>query len=96
MATVNFVLDVVLIVAAVWMVLTVRELGGIIGKGLNLITLGTVILGIAHLLTTVLHPLAVGWGWDQPAENLLHRVVVLLGFVVLIFGFRQIEAINKK
>jgi hypothetical protein len=92
---INPILDVVLILAAVWMVITVRGLGGIIGRGLNLITIGTVILGIAHLLTTLLHPLAVGWGWDQAAENLLHRVVVLLGFVVLIFGFRQIGTIKK-
>ncbi len=95
MTIINPILDVVLILAAVWMVITVRGLGGIIGRGLNLITIGTVILGIAHLLTTLLHPLAVGWGWDQPTENLLHRVVVLLGFIVLILGFRQIETIKK-
>ncbi len=92
MTIINPILDVVLILAAVWMVITVRGLGGIIGRGLSLITIGTVILGIAHLLQTLLHPIIT---WDAPTEAFAHRVIVLAGFVVLILGFRQIETIKK-
>jgi len=93
--TVNGLLDVILIAAAIWMVITVRGLGGIIGAGLNLITIGAVILGFAHLISTVIKSI---WGPDVlPAttEALIHRLIVLVGFIVLVWGFRRIEAIKK-
>lgn len=91
MSTINFILDIVLVLAALWMVITVRGLGGVIGKGLNLITIGAVILGAAHLISTLDKPLIT----DGPTESLVHRVIVLIGFVVLALGFRQIETIKK-
>jgi hypothetical protein len=93
-STLNVILDVVLIVAAVWMVITVRGLGGVIGRGLNLITIGALILGVAHLLATgLLSPGLVTW--DSATHGFVHRVVVLVGFLVLVFGFRQIGTIKK-
>jgi hypothetical protein len=89
---VNFTLDVILIIAAIWMVLTVRGLGGIIGRGLNLITIGAVILGIAHLLSTLTRALL---SIDAASDAVIHRIIVLIGFVVLVAGFRQINAINR-
>ena len=89
--TVNLILDIVLILAAVWMVITVRGLGGIIGKGLNVITVGAVILGAAHLIST----LDKNFITDAPTESFVHRIIVLIGFVVLALGFRQIETIKK-
>jgi hypothetical protein len=104
----NTVLDVVLILAAIWMVITVRGLGGIIGKGLNLITVGAVVLGVAHLISTVLQtlffntPVTDSMGMPIPAmsmntsmEGLIHRVFVLIGFMFLIIGFRQIGTIKQ-
>jgi hypothetical protein len=93
MATVNTVFDVILILAAIWMVIVVRGLGGIIGRGLNWITIGALVLGIAHLLDTLLR--AVPLGWDGPTYSFVHRIVVLAGFVVLIVGFQQIQTIKK-
>jgi hypothetical protein len=91
MSTINFILDIVLVLAALWMVVTVRGLGGVIGKGLNLITIGAVILGAAHLISTLDKPLIT----DGPTESFVHRVIVLIGFIVLALGFRQIETIKK-
>ncbi len=43
--TLNIILDVVLIVASLWMVMTVRGVGGAVGRTLTFIVIGTVILG---------------------------------------------------
>jgi hypothetical protein len=93
LSTINTGLDFVLIAAAVWMVIVVRGLGGVIGKGLNWITVGTVVLGIAHLLDTLMRQF--GLGWDAPTFSFAHRIIVLVGFVVLIVGFQQIQSIKK-
>ena len=93
--TINPVLDVILVLAAIWMVITVRGLGGIVGRSLNLITLGAVILGVAHLLSTVLK-VAVPAIVQPPAlESMIHRLIVLAGFVVLVFGFRRIRELTR-
>ena len=94
MQTVNTVLDFVLIAAAIWMVVVVRGLGGIIGRGLNWITVGALVLGIAHLLDTAMRQV-IGAGWDAATFSFAHRIVVLAGFVVLIVGFQQIRDIKK-
>jgi hypothetical protein len=84
----NIVLDIVLIVASLWMVMTVRGIGGIVGKTLTFIVIGAVILGVAHLLATLT---ADPFGrWNQT----VHRVVVLVGFVFLVYGLRQLKTIK--
>ena len=106
--TLNTILDVILILAAVWMVITVRGLGGIIGKGLNWITIGALILGIAHLISTLLQntffntPTVDSMGnvmdtmsMNTSMEGFIHRILVLIGFVFLTIGFRQIGTIKK-
>lgn len=89
---VNLIFDIILIAASAWTVATVRGMGGIIGKGLNLITIGIVILGIAHLLSTTMKYLNL---IDPAVEPLVHRIIVLIGFIVLVLGFRQIGTINR-
>jgi hypothetical protein len=89
----NLVLDFVLVAAAVWMVMVVRGIGGIVGRSLNLIVAGAIVLGIAHLIATFAGPsrLAI---FDGPTNDFVHRLIVLVGFVLLVFGFRQIRAIK--
>jgi hypothetical protein len=93
MSAFNLVLDFVLIAAAVWMIVTVRGLGGVIGKGLNLITIGALILGMAHLISTGLRAFITFP--DLTVESFIHRLIVLVGFIVLVVGFRQIETIKR-
>ena len=93
MATVNTIFDFVLILLAIWMVIVVRGLGGVIGRGLNWITVGALVLGIAHLLDTFLRTLPLGW--DGTTYSFAHRIVVFAGFVLLIVGFQQIQTIKK-
>ncbi len=84
----NIVLDIILIVASIWMVVTVRGIGGVMGKTLTYIVVGTVILGIAHLVATLTGTLFGAW------NGTIHRAFVLVGFVVLVFGFRQLQAMK--
>jgi hypothetical protein len=32
---------------------------------------------------------------EGPVNNLIHRIIVLVGFIVLVFGFRQLQEIKK-
>lgn len=92
--TVNLVLDFVLVVAAVWMVIVVRGIGGIVGRALNLIVLGAIVLGVAHLVATFAGPGQLNI-FDGATNNFVHRMIVLLGFVLLVFGFQQIRAMKE-
>ena len=90
--TMNYVLDVILILASIWMLVSVRGIGGIMGRTLNLIIIGAVILGIAHVITDVV-PLMVKI--DATFNNFIHRLIVLLGFVLLALGFRQAQVLTR-
>jgi hypothetical protein len=91
MSNVNFVLDFVLVAAAIWMVLAVRGLGGVVGKTLNLITIGAIVLGLAHLLATLQHRM---FPIEASLESFIHRMIVLVGFVLLVFGFQQVRQLR--
>lgn len=90
-ATVNLILDIVLVIASLWMLISVRGLGGIVGKTLYLITIGAIILGFAHLIATAASSLL---GWDAAFNNFVHRLIVLLGFILVALGFRQVRELT--
>ena len=85
-STINVILDIILVIASIWMLMTIRGIGGIMGRTLSFI----VILGIAHLLATLMGPLVN----DGALNNVIHRVIVLIGFVFLALGFRQLSAMK--
>ena len=89
---VNLVLDFVLVAASIWMILAARGVGGIFGKTMNLIVIGAIILGVAHLLATVGTSVL---GIQGDVNNFIHRLIVLAGFVFLVFGFRQLGEIKR-
>ncbi|MFN8372778.1 MAG: hypothetical protein U0694_07860 [Anaerolineae bacterium] len=90
--TMNLIMDFVLVAASIWMVVEARGIGGIVGTSINRIVLGAIVLGFAHLIatagTSVLH-------LDGPLNNFIHRLIVLLGFVLLVAGFRKIAEIKR-
>jgi len=86
-STMNVILDIILILASLWMVWEVRGIGGIMGRTLTFIVIGAVILGFAHLQAT----LTAG---VFEYNTTIHRAVVLLGFIFLVVGFRQLRAVK--
>ena len=86
------VLDYVLVAASLWAVYSVRGLGGLIGQAFTLIMWGMIFLGVAHLSQT----LTVAFlDWDALLVSLVHRGIVLAGFVFLIAGFAKLPRIRQ-
>jgi hypothetical protein len=98
MGTANIVLDIVLIAASIWMLFAARGIGGLVGQSLNLIIAGAIVLGFAHLIATWL-PKLVTLGPDPASatalNNLIHRLIVLGGFVLVTLGFQQVRQLTK-
>jgi hypothetical protein len=88
----NFILDLSLVGASIWMVYIVRGTGGIVGRTLTIITVGAVVLGLAHITET-----SIAYLWPElPFETgeFIHRAMVFTGFVMLVLGFRQIRELR--
>lgn len=91
MDTFKILLDLVLIGIGIWMVVTARGLGGVVGKTMKLITTGAIVTGSAHLFATLEGKyFAIGDGWDA----VIHRGIVLAGFLLIAAGFRQIQELK--
>jgi hypothetical protein len=91
-STLNVIMDFVLVAASIWMVFEARGIGGIVGTSMNRIVIGAIILGFAHLLATFgSSVLAI----PNAENNFIHRLIVLLGFVLLVAGFRKISEIKR-
>lgn len=92
--TTAITLDIILIVAALWMLQVVRKasLGGTMGRTLFLVTGGTLLLGFAHSLETILFEF---FGLGVGANEVIHRIIVLAGFVLLTYGMRPIAKLNE-
>jgi hypothetical protein len=86
----NTALDIILVLASFWMIFSIRGVGGIVGRTLTLIVIGAVILGMAHLIST----LTKGTLIPSDIDPMVHRIIVLVGFIFLVLGFRQLKAIQ--
>lgn len=88
----NLLLDLVLVGISLWVISVVRGLGGILGVAFSLIAWAAILLGIAHILETILFEVTP---WAADVLEFIHRVVVLGGMTFLAFGFKKIAGINK-
>ena len=88
-STVNIVLDIILVLAGIAMVWLARGIGGIVGRTLTFIVIGALITGFAHLLASLTS------GWFTPYDGSVHRLVVLIGFIFLMLGFRQLQSMKR-
>jgi hypothetical protein len=86
----NHAMDFLLIAAAVWMAITVVKLrlGGALSSSVNRIVAGAMILGIAHVIET----LSLQHGMEEHLNELVHRVIILAGFLALILGIQSLVA----
>ena len=88
MEIISFILDVFLVIAAVVAFLARPRIGGQLAKGLQTLLVGVVILGLAHMVETVLF---VVFNLDRETNEVLHRLLIGAGFVFVIWGFFTIR-----
>ena len=91
--TLVLVLDIALVISALLALFFRPRIGGQLSVGLRLLMVGVLILGITHLIDTLIN-------YYVPAvttvnRSLLHRSLNLVGFVFIFIGFfRMSRAIN--
>ena len=87
MGTINIIFDFVLIAAAVWMVIVVKNsgLGGVVGSALSSISMGAIVLGLAHVTETITFEV---FQMDAVLVEFIHRTIILIAFILLIRGFQ--------
>ncbi len=85
---VSFVLDVALVVAAVVAYHARPRIGGQLAIGLRILLVGVMILGLAHFIETALF---VVFRVDLQANELVHRVLVVTGMTLVIWGFYRMR-----
>ncbi|MFP8833014.1 hypothetical protein ACLIJR_01955 [Hydrogenophaga sp. XSHU_21] len=85
----NFLLDLVLIAIGGWLAVSASalKLRGRLGTAMMNVTLGAVILGVAHLAETVLdQQFHVGVAHNE----LVHRLLIVVGFVLIAHGLSRL------
>ena len=84
MEIIAFVLDILLVVAAIAAYLARPRIGCQLAKGLQALTTGLLVLGFAHLIETLLF---IIFDIATPLNEVIHRLLVATGFVFVIIGF---------
>jgi len=93
METFAFVLDILLVIAAIAAYLARPRIGGELAGGMRSLTTGLLVLGFAHLIETLLF---VVFSVDRPLNEVIHRLLVVSGFAFVILGFiRMRTAFNE-
>jgi hypothetical protein len=89
---ISLVLDVLLIVAAVIAYLARPQIGGTLAKGLRILLIGVMVLGLAHFIETILFGV---FQINQDANEVIHRLLVAIGFIFVIWGFTKMREALK-
>ena len=89
---ISFVLDVLLIGAAIAAYLARPQVGGAMAKGLRILLVGVMILGMAHLIESMLFAV---FHFGLEINEVLHRLLVVFGFVFVIWGFIRMRQALK-
>lgn len=84
MEIIAIVLDVLLVIAAIAAYLARPRIGGQLSKGLQTLMTGILVLGLAHLVETLFFTL---FFVDRPLNEVIHRLLVAVGFIFVIVGF---------
>ena len=89
---ISLILDLLLIAAAVIAYLARPRIGGALAKGLRVLLIGIMILGLAHFIETLLFAVLQ---MSHDANEVIHRLLVGLGFVFVIWGFLKMREALK-
>jgi hypothetical protein len=89
---ISLILDMLLVVAAVIAYLARPQIGGALAKGLRILLVGVMVLGLAHFIETILFAVL---HVSQDANEVIHRLLVGTGFVFVIWGFLKMREALK-
>lgn len=85
----SFIFDFVLLFGGIVAIYYSKKIGGGIGhNSLNFISGGFFFFGIAHLTETILIQIAPGI--DMGTLELLHRIMIMGGFMFILIGYRRL------
>jgi hypothetical protein len=85
---VSFVLDLCLVVAAVIAYQARPRIGGQLAIGLRILLVGVMILGLAHFIETALFVIL---NENLQVNEVIHRLLVGIGFLFVIIGFYRMR-----
>jgi hypothetical protein len=94
LSTLALGMDILLIIIAVWMIVSVLSLqiGGAVRKSAINIVFGAMIMGLAELIGTVFN----GVGIREELNEVLHRGIIFIGFIWLMIGINKLlKAFNR-
>jgi hypothetical protein len=86
--TTSLVLDLVLIVLGVLTYVRRPRLGGQLNAGMRMLLVGLIMLGFAHMFETSLFILL---HLDEDVNEVLHRIFVIIAFVLVLWGFGRMQ-----
>lgn len=89
---ISLILDGLLVVAAVIAYLARPQIGGTLAKGLRILLIGVIVLGLAHFIETMLFAML---HVSQDMNEVIHRLLVGTGFVFVIWGFIKMRQALK-
>ena len=85
---ISFTLDILLIAAAILAYFARPRIGGQLARGLRVLLVGVIILGMAHFIETGLF---TWFNIAREVNEILHRLIVVAGFVFVIWGFAMMR-----
>ena len=90
LTSLSYAMDGVLILIGLWMAKEAWSvgLGGAMQQSTRSIVIGAAVLGLAHIIETTVLLI----GMEEHANELLHRVIVLVGMVLLLIGIKKLLA----
>lgn len=81
---ISLALDVILVVAGIAAFMARPRIGGELARGLRVLLAGIIVLGFAHLAETASLALL---GFNIEVNEIAHRLLVGVAFVLIIAGF---------
>lgn len=84
MTEIALALDIILVLTAILAYWSRPRIGGQLSKGLRVLLIGLMLLGFAHLIETGLF---VVFNIELHINEIIHRLIVMAGFVFVIWGF---------
>ena len=88
METIAFILDIFLVIAAVAAYLARPRIGGQLARGMQTLMIGIIVLGLGHLIETLLFIII---NLETPLNEIIHRLLVAGGFIFVIVGFNRMR-----